>query len=335
MDIDRFVVGHAHGYAYQRPAWCMAVQQAYGGKAWVLMAKDSDSRISSVMQLSVHRGLSMRQSLHSLPYCDFGGAVGGDEQLRAEFVDFAKGKARELRIGKLDINELGGEAESVKQGEKVSVQMPLPDTFDELWRGFKAKLRSQVRKAEKNGLTFEFGSDSVALRRFYGVYSRNMRDLGSPPHSYRWFRALQDSFADDMLVGVVLQGDRCVGAGLILAAGQNVSIPWASTLREANRLAPNMLLYCELLRVAIERGATVFDFGRSEIDAGTFKFKRQWGGRARELRWRKYDCATGALLHSAASASLSGRQAIEKVWRRLPVPLATCVGSRMRRFISL
>ena len=41
-----------------------------------------------------------------------------------------------------------------------------------------------------------------------------------------------------------------------------------------------MLLYWEVLKLAIDRHYRVFDFGRSSRDSGTFRFKQQWGAQA-------------------------------------------------------
>ena len=45
-------------------------------------------------------------------------------------------------------------------------------------KGFPAKLRSQVRRPEKEGITYAFGPDQVAP--FFEVFARHMRDLGTP-----------------------------------------------------------------------------------------------------------------------------------------------------------
>ncbi len=65
----------------------------------------------------------------------------------------------------------------------------LPETSDELMAGFKAKLRSQVKKPIRDGLMSELGGLEL-LEDFYRIMAINMRDLGSPTHSYAGLKRL-------------------------------------------------------------------------------------------------------------------------------------------------
>ena len=211
--------------------------------------------------------------------------------------------------------------------------LALPASADELFDSFKAKLRSQVRKASKNGLEFHAGRSRSDLEKFYAVFSRNMRDLGSPVHSFAWFEAIRSLYGDNILVAVVSMGGKPVGAGILLRAGVRVAVPWASTLREFNRLAPNMLLYWKLLEYATTAGCSEFDFGRSTYNEGTYRFKRQWGAAPVALSW--VSIAADGEVQKTASTSGAARTLAESAWRRLPIPIANFAGPRIRKYIAL
>ncbi len=67
------------------------------------------------------------------------------------------------------------------------MRLELPATADELWTGLKSKLRSQVKKPLNDpSLSVPFGHLDQ-LDSFYGVFCRNMRDLGTPPFSKNCF----------------------------------------------------------------------------------------------------------------------------------------------------
>ena len=205
----------------------------------------------------------------------------------------------------------------------------LPDSSEELWTGFKSKLRSQVRKAEKNGLTF---SSTANLDDFYAVFGENMRDLGSPVHSRKWIDAVLHYYGEKARLGLVYLNDKAVGAGIILTAGQKVSIPWASTLRQYNRLGPNMLLYWNFLKFAADNGFSSFDFGRSTPDEGTYRFKSQWGAKPVALE-RHIIYLDGTL--PAQKETSKNRERIEHIWQKLPLGLANFTGPILRKYISL
>ena len=166
--------------------------------------------------------------------------------------------------------------------------LPLPETSAELLAGFKTKLRSQIKKAEKNGLTYEIGNNLSLVSDFYAVFTTNMRDLGSPTHSKRWFESIREFYAEKFVISVIKYNDIPIGAGIILLTEHGAAIPWASTLRKYNKLAPNMMLYWSLIQRATDSGCKYFDFGRSPIGEGPFKFQQQWGAKHVKINRKTY-----------------------------------------------
>ena len=282
------------------------------------------------------------KSLVSLPFCDLGGPLADDDDVRYLLVAEAKALAGTNKSRLLEIRE-GGEALDEVQTDsasgKVRMLCTLPENSDALFKSYKPKLRSQIRKAEKNGLRADIRTDIEAVDLFYQVFAWNMRRLGSPVHSQTWFRELKLTFGDQMLIGLVFLEDQPVGAGIVLLARNQACIPWASTLEQYNHLAPNMLLYWTLLSRVCERGCRLFDFGRSTMGEGTYRFKKQWGAKPYELVWT--DWITADRPHQAVNRPYQQtpgsrvRPLIESIWCRLPLSLANWIGPKLRRYITL
>src|SRR5207253_1709469 len=71
------------------------------------------------------------------------------------------------------------------------------------------------------------------LDEFYTVYAINMRDLGSPPHSRGFFRAMLKALPGTARVLLVRDKDgRAVGAAVCLFFRDTIMVPWVSSLRE-------------------------------------------------------------------------------------------------------
>ncbi|MBC8439474.1 MAG: GNAT family N-acetyltransferase, partial [Deltaproteobacteria bacterium] len=266
----------------------MAVEQAYGFKSFNLIAEEN-SLISGIFPITMLKTPLKRPELVALPYCDVGTILAKSLEAKAELLNEAIVIAKSNNASVLDIRGqinhdlLHGHDYSVQTvGNKVRMLLDLPHSSEGLWDGFKSKLRSQIRKAEKNGLVFQF---SERVDDFYPVFSENMRDLGSPVHSKKWIKSVIKFFDKQAKIGIVQFDQKIVGVGIILSAGKTVSIPWASTSREYNRLGPNMLLYWNFLRYAADNGYATFDFGRSTLNEGTFRFKSQWGAKPYPLKW--------------------------------------------------
>ena len=103
-----------------------------------------------------------------------------------------------------------------------------------------------------------------------------------------------------------------------------MEIPWASSLREFNRFSVNMLLYWESLSYSIEQGCQFFDFGRSNKDAPTYRFKKQWGAEEKQLHWYQWTPeGEEAVRLDPQNSKFS---LATKAWQKLPVPIANLIG---------
>lgn len=335
---DDYVARHPDGTGYHRLAWLESISAVYGHRAQCLVAMSPGGNLTGVMPICEFRIPLLGAQWVSLPYCDLGGALASSDKAASalrdkafELVQRRSGKGLELRLPGPELDP--GEEESFN---KVSMLCSLPESSEALLKSYKPKLRSQIRKAEKNGLTAQVTSTPEAINCFYEVFSVNMHRLGSPVHSLRWFQALQSNYGNNLKVGLVFLDQTVVGAGIVLVNGVRASIPWASTVAEYNRLAPNMLLYWALLAHVTDEGCRIFDFGRSTPGEGTYRFKKQWGALPHELRWQTYS-PDGELLPAATGVSHTGglRAIVESAWQRLPLPVANTLGPPLRKYISL
>lgn len=337
---DAYVLAHPEGVAYQLFAWKDAVEQAYGFQGAYLLAEDG-SELCGVLPLIDFRVPLLGTTLSSLPYCDVGGVLADHESAalgllaQARSLATERGAACRIRAGQpLPCTE-------ENQTDKVRMVLDLPADSEQLLAGLKAKLRSQVKKPLRDGLTAKLGGQEL-VDTFYPIFARNMRDLGSPVHSRRWIEAVVAAYGDRARVAVVYSPEgQPVAAGIVLLHPQTVSIPWASALREYNRMNPNMLLYWSFLAHAADQGFRQFDFGRSTPGEGTYRFKQQWGAQPRQLFWyelaRELDGARGAMPEKRSDnvPPSAKRDLAARLWRRLPAAGANFLGPRIRKYISL
>ncbi|MEA2096132.1 MAG: GNAT family N-acetyltransferase, partial [Candidatus Cloacimonadota bacterium] len=274
--------------------------------------------------------------LIGLPFCDVGHVLANSEEIRNQLIKTALEQGKKLGVKTLEIRGRHGLAADnfnlpvTYISEKVSMILDLPKSSEDLWAGFKSKLRSQIRKAHKNGLTFEF---STKVTDFYSVFSENMRDLGSPVHSKKWIESVMNNYGNKARMGLVYLDQLPVGGGIILTAGKKISIPWASTLQQYNRLGPNMLLYWNFLKFSADHGYSLFDFGRSTPNEGTYRFKAQWGAKPVALEWHMI--YLDGTLPAQKKETSKNRERIAHIWQKLPLSLANFTGPILRKYISL
>jgi lipid II:glycine glycyltransferase (peptidoglycan interpeptide bridge formation enzyme) len=81
------------------------------------------------------------------------------------------------------------------------------------WQVFNAKLRNQIRKAQKSGLKFVVGHLNL-LDGFYDVFARNMRDLGTPIYAKHFFHNILEAFAESSRIFAVYHDEEMIAAGI-------------------------------------------------------------------------------------------------------------------------
>ena len=166
--------------------------------------------------------------------------------------------------------------------EKVSYFLQLVDSPEKQFSGLSSKLRSQIRKATKNGLLVEQSS----LEDFYPIYINNMHRLGSPHLSKTFFRNLIENYTHgEVLVFSVKYGEKHIGSSILLIFKDFSEVTWAATYQDFNHLAPNMILYWKMIDYCISQEMKTFSFGRASKDTGSLRFKKQWGGEEIQLFW--------------------------------------------------
>jgi serine/alanine adding enzyme len=311
------------------PEWRTVIRQAYGHEPLYLVAEDEDGRGGVLPAFLVRRPVVGSVAV-SMPFLDAGGPCAGSAALAHALVQRLLEEASRMNAAAVDIRcteRLSLESRPLEH--KVNMSLALPADFDRLWKQFDGSVRNQIRKAERSGLSVEFGN-AEKLDDFHAILAARMHDLGSPVHSKRFFDAVFDGFGHRARVALIRKGATPVGGLIALTRNDVITVPWASCLPEYFSLCSNMLLYWETIRAACLEGYGRFDFGRSTRDSGTYRFKRQWGALESPLYWYSITKDRGsdrAARESATAACLVG------LWKRLPLSVTRRLGPHVRRYL--
>jgi serine/alanine adding enzyme len=328
---DQYVIGHPQASGYHLMAWRRVIEGVFGHRTFYLTAKDAQGQIHGVLPLVFLSSRLFGRFLVSLPFVNYGGVLADDAASQQVLLERAVELAKKLTAGHIELRHEGPSGlQWPNKQHKVSMRLDLPEEFGVLSKQFPVKLRSQIRRAEKEGMTFRIGREEI-LEDFYIVFSRNMRDLGTPIYGRSFFTEILRTFPKNSRIGAVYLKNRPVAAGFLYGFRKVLEIPWASSDRRYNRLAPNMLLYSSVLKNACQEGFRVFDFGRSTPGSGTYRFKEQWGARPVQLYWH-YWLSNGGPLPDLSPSNEKFRWAIF-LWQRLPLGVSRRLGPSIVRFI--
>ena len=311
--------------------WLEAVCSGLRHEPKLIVARRSDE-VVGLLPLAFVKSRIFGRFLVSLPYVNSAGVNADDEWAARELIDRAVELADELNVRHLELRHeqpIEHAALSETLTSKVHMRLPLPGSPEELWKSFRPKVRNQIRKGEKQGLSVRWGREQL-LPEFYAVFARNMRDLGTPVFSCGLFASILSVFPDEAELCVVRLGERPVAVAILVHGCRLTEVPSASALRQFNSTNANMLMYWHLLQRAIERGQRGFDFGRSSADSNTYRFKKQWGAEPQPAAWQFFvrSGRPGDMRPEISKYAMA-----VKVWQKLPLGLTRLIGPSIVRGI--
>jgi serine/alanine adding enzyme len=321
---EEYVAGSANATTYHQLGWKRVIEKSFGHRTHYLLSEDANLQINGILPLVQLKSFIFGNFFVSLPYFNYGGICTDRVECCGPLLQKAIQIANEEGATHLELRETAPlEGGLSFKMAKVAMKLTLPASPEALWQSFSPKLRSQIRRPQKEGFSVRIGQEAE-LDAFYQVFSTNMKDLGTPVYSKQFFREILRAFTGSTTICVVYNGTEPVAAAFLVGFKETLEIPWASSLRDYNRLAPNMLLYWSVLSFAIEHGYRFFDFGRSTPGEGTYQFKAQWGATPTPLYWH-YWLRTPGPLPEINPKNKKYRAAIE-IWKRLPLPITRLIG---------
>ncbi|HLG05776.1 MAG TPA: FemAB family XrtA/PEP-CTERM system-associated protein, partial [Gemmatimonadales bacterium] len=326
---DGFAAAQSGFTHFHRFGWKPLIEQVFGHECLYLAVRDDLPSLAAVLPLVRLKSLLFGHYLVSMPFLNYGGPLGSGPAIRLLTAE-AVSRAGQTGVRLLELRSRASQPlELPVSHRKITVVLDLPDNAATLLSSFPAKLRSQVRRPGKEGVTVRFGPDQV--RPFYDVFSRHMRDLGTPTLPQRFFDAVAERFPEAWF-GCAWLGARSIAGGVAFRWGREVEITWASSLGAYRRIAPNMLLYWAFMERAISEGITLFNFGRCTPGSGTHRFKRQWGSRDEPLWWYQW-AREGAGPAATPSPDQSQYAWGPRLWKYLPLGLSRRLGPLIVRSI--
>ena len=210
---DACLRGAAGWTPFQRWGWKSVIERVFNHECIYLAARDAEGRLAGVLPLVHPRSFLFGNYLVSMPFVNYGGPLGEDAAVQA-LVQRASEIARDRRVDLLELRSRQPVSlDAPVSHRKITCVLDLsPGGAGAVWEGLDSNVRRKVRRAQKEGFAVRFGVDEVDP--FYNVFSRHMRDLGTPTLPRRFFHALVEEFPEDIWIACAYAGGRPVAAGI-------------------------------------------------------------------------------------------------------------------------
>ena len=205
-----------------------------------------------------------------------GGVLADDDDAAHALLDAATSFARSNRVSYIIIR--GGSA--TRGGREVTLARPIVSLMDGIegaWDARGQDRRREARRARDAGVVVD--ENWARLDEWYAMYSRRMRDLGTPVEGFEFFDAMRKSMGKDFHLVVVTISGRVAGGALVIST--NYTWAYLYGVTERGDAPVSAALFWSMIERASQAGAEILDLGASAAGTGADVFKRRWADRTR------------------------------------------------------
>ncbi len=323
---DAFVSDAPQATFFHRAAWCGILEQVLGHRGHYLYTERLGV-ITGVLPLAEVRSRLFGHALISTPFCVYGGVVACDLDSEMQLTQAAAALADQLRVDYLELRnrELRDPVWPVKD-LYVSFRKAIDPDHDKNLKAIPRKQRAMVRKGM--GADLQAHHDG-SIAEFYRVYAESVRNLGTPVLSRHYYARLKQTFGEDCEVTVVTHRDQPVAAVMSFYFRDEVHPYYGGSVARGRDLAANDFMYWAVMKRAVERGARLFDYGRSKQDSGSYRFKKHWGFEPQPLPYAYHLVRAKEIPN--ISPDNSKYSLFIKAWKQLPLPVSCALGPWLAR----
>lgn len=326
---DAFVEARPDATFCHRAGWRRVIEATFGHACHFRVARRG-GRVVGVLPLVHVRGRLFGDALISTAFCVYGGIAASDAQAAAALLADAIALGERLGVGHIELRHRTPILEGSEDSPLYATfRRPLSTDERENFLAIPRKKRADVRKSLNAGLRLRLDAEVDA---FYAVYAESVRNLGTPVYPRRFFHEIKRAFGRDVEVSLV-EGASGPLAALVTFYFRDEVLPYyGGAVPAARPVHAYDFQYWMLMSRAVERGARLYDFGRSKRGTGAFDYKTFWGFAPEPLHYHHH------LIRAPAPPEINPLnpkyRLLVAAWRRLPLWVANRLGPVITRGIG-
>lgn len=200
-----------------------------------------------------------------------------------------------------------------------------------LLRSFhKDSIQRKIRRAQREGLTYEDGRSELLLRKFCHLLDVTRRRHQIPLQPIAWFRNLIEAFGEALCIRIVSKDGQPAAGVLTLNHRATVVYKYGGSETHLNSLRGMPFLFWKIIADAKRQGARELDLGRSDPgNAGLIRFKEQWAAKRSTLTYWRSPGETRTISDDGWKMRLARR-----VFAELPAGMRRAAGRFLYRHLS-
>ncbi len=330
----RLLEKHADASIFHTQGWLKALQETYGYTPIAYTTsppeKDLDNgvvfcRVNS--WLTGKRMVSLSFSDHCEPLLAAGDENGTLIDIAQTAASHHTGKYTELRPIKPKSIDSFGESDAF-----TFHRIALDAELDDIYAGLhKTAIKQMIGRAEREELSYEEGTSSELLDKFYALLLLTRRKHQIPPQPKQWFANLLDCLGDNLKVRVASKDGQPVASIITGAFGRTYYYKYGCSDPKHTKLGGTQMLLWRTICEAKEQSALFFDMGRTDTtNTGLMKFKQRWGAEGKALvYYRSPEPKHGPHEHEGWKMKIA-----KSVFSRLPDSMLVAAGSMLYKHMG-
>lgn len=307
---------HPSASIFHTPGWLSALRQTYGYEPLAVTTSIGSTLANGIVTCRINGWWSRR--LVSLPFSDHCDPLVGSSDEVSGLLTAVDEAARTMGVRAVELRprhadegfaRAAGARHLVPAGSYAFHRLDLRRELPEIFRRMHpSSTQRAIRRAEREGLTYECGTSEEHLAAFYRLLRMTRRRHGLPPQPLAWFRNLMAALGDRLGIHVVRTGGRSIASILTLTFRNTVVYKYGGSDAAHHSRGAMPFLFWRVVQQARAAGADELDLGRSDADqAGLIAFKDHFGAERSTMTYFRSPDAAFVPGRGAAVAAIARR----------------------------
>jgi len=330
-----FLRSHPAATVFHVPGWLRALHQTYGYEPVVFTTSPPGKELANGWAFCRIRSWLTGRRLVSLPFSDHCEPLEDSAGGLQEIYSFLGNQLQKENWRYIETRPVHSRPELPADFQESETfywhKLDLHPREDELFQGFhKSCAQRKIRRAEREGLTYEAGRNASLLGKFYHLQLLTRKRHQLPPQPLVWFRNLMDFMGEHLTVRVASKDGKPAAAILTLSFRDKVVYKYGGSDVELNHLGGMALLFWKMIQEAKRDCAVELDLGRSDIEnEGLIAFKEHWGAARLPITYWRYPLAAPR----ASGKGWRDREA-KRIFAYLPNGILEVIGEVLYRHMG-
>lgn len=314
---------HPAASVFHSPGWLRALRQTYGYEPFVVTTSTGSTLENGILLCRVKGWTSRR--LVSLPFSDHCAPLVDSSDDLSELLSYLTGEVQTAGWGSVELRPQAAAGLSFDSASRAGDLEPaaqfclhrldLRAELTELFRRLHpSSTKRAIRRAEREGLTYEAGTSERMLKSFYQLLRSTRRRHGLPPPPLTWYRNVLAYLGDHAAIHVASKNGRPIASLLTLSFKKTMLYKYGCSDAAHHPLGGMPFLFWRLMQDARARGFAELDLGRSDVDQpGLIAFKEHLGATRSALTYYRYPKERRDVVRSGWMLRMA-----KKVFARMP-----------------